>query len=148
MTRRRHQVNPTDSRRFQDWMYAAYDDYRAVELLRTDVTLHNMTAFHCQQCAEKALKGYILCRDNELVDGHNLTWLCKRAVRIDERFVQWLDESAVLNKYYIETRYPTDIPTEITDEEAEHIVEMTHQLFAYVTEDLEIADELENLEAY
>ena len=69
MTRRRH--NPTDSRRFQDWLNAAYDDLRAAELLIQDDTLHNATAFHCQQCAEKVLTGYILARDEQAVDGHN-----------------------------------------------------------------------------
>lgn len=148
MTRRRHRVNPSDSRRFQDWLNAAYDDYRAAELLRQDSTLNNMTAFHCQQCAEKALKGYILARDNEPVDGHNLTWLCKRAAHIDPSFTQWLDESAALNKFYIETRYPTDIPTEISDEQTESIADMTRQLFFYVAEELGVVDELDELEAY
>ena len=129
-------------------MNAAYDDYRAVELLRQDSTLNNMTAFHCQQCAEKSLKGYILAKDNQPVDGHNLTWLCKRAIRIDERFTQWLDESAALNKFYIETRYPTDIPTEISDEETARLAEMTRQLFFYVAEELGVVEQLDELEAY
>lgn len=129
-------------------MNAAYDDYRAVELLRQDSTLNNMTAFHCQQCAEKALKGFILARENQPVDGHNLTWLCKRATRIDGRFAQWLDESAALNKFYIETRYPTDIPTEISDEETACLVEMTRQLFFYVAGELGVVEELDELEAY
>ena len=146
MTRRRH--NPTDSRRFQDWLNAAYDVLRAAELLIQDDTLHNATAFHCQQCAEKVLKGYILARDEQAVDGHNLTWLCKRACRIDPEFSQWLDESAALNKFYIETRYPTDIPTEISDEQVGRLLEMTRQLFQYVVEGLNAWDELDELEAY
>ncbi|HIQ59722.1 MAG TPA: HEPN domain-containing protein [Candidatus Merdivicinus intestinavium] len=146
MTRRRH--NPTDSRRYQDWLNAAYDDLRAAELLLQDDTLNNATAFHCQQCAEKALKGYILARDNQAVDGHNLTWLCKRACRIDGEFTQWLDESAALNKCYIETRYPTDIPTEIPDEQAASLVEMTRQMFRYVADELNAWDELDEMEAY
>ncbi len=148
MTRRRHQPNPGDSRRYQDWMNAAYDDLRAAELLCQDSTLNNMTAFHCQQCAEKALKGYILARDGQPVDGHNLTWLCKRATRIDPEFGQWLDESAALNKFYIETRYPTDIPTEISDEQVGRIVGMTRSMFDYVADDLDVTDELDEFEAY
>ena len=129
-------------------MNAAYDDYRAVELLRQDSTLNNMTAFHCQQCAEKSLKGYILAKDNQPVDGHNLTWLCKRAIRIDERFTQWLDESAALNKFYIETRYPTDIPTEISDEETARLAEMTRRVFFFFAEGLRVVEPLDGLAAY
>ncbi len=146
MTRRRH--NPSDSRRYKDWINAAYDDYRAAQLLSKDDTLNNATAFHCQQCAEKALKGYILAESRQSVDGHNLTWLCRRAVSLDDSFREWLDESAALNRYYIETRYPTDIPTEISDEELHTILQMTERLFYYVADTLELTDTLDDFEAY
>ena len=146
MTRRRR--NPSDSRRFQDWINAAYDDYRAAQTLSKDDTLNNVTAFHCQQCAEKALKGFILARTRQAVDGHNLTWLCRRAVSLDDSFREWMDESAALNRYYIETRYPTDIPTEIDDEEIVSILRMTERLFYYVADTLELTDSLDDLEAY
>lgn len=74
----RHRSNPEDSRHFRDWVNAAYDDLRAAKLLLEDNTLNNCTAFHCQQCVEKALKSFILCRTHQTVDGHNLTWLCRR----------------------------------------------------------------------
>jgi HEPN domain-containing protein len=47
------------------------------------------------------------------VDGHNLTYLFRQAIRLDTHFTQWLEDSAVLNRFYIETRYPADIPLEI-----------------------------------
>lgn len=146
MTRCRN--NPFDSRRYQDWMNAAYDDYRAAKLLSGDNTLNNATAFHCQQCAEKALKGFILARTHQAVDGHNLTWLCRRAVSVDGSFREWMDESAALNRYYIETRYPTDIPTEISDEEMTRLLRMTERLFYYVADELGVTGSLDDLEAY
>ena len=42
MTRRGS--NPSDSRRYLDWINASYDDYRAAQLLSTDPTLHNATS--------------------------------------------------------------------------------------------------------
>ncbi len=72
----------------------------------TDDRCYNLSAFHCQQAIEKALKSYILLKSGLLVDGHNLTWLCKQAMRYDPKFSDWLDESAALNRCYIETRYP------------------------------------------
>ncbi len=146
MTRQRK--NPFDSRRYQDWMNAAYDDYRAAMLLSGDSTLNNATAFHCQQCVEKALKGYILAMTQQAADGHNLTWLCRRAISVNPSFSQWLDESAAFNRYYIETRYPTDIPTEISDEELDWLLEVMERLFYYVAGELGVTDSLDDLEAY
>ncbi len=146
MGRRRN--NPRDSRRFDDWLNAAYDDLRAAKLLSHDDTLNNATAFHCQQCVEKCLKGFILCRSGNAVDGHNLTWLCRRAVSLDDRFTQWMDESAMLNHYYIETRYPTDIPTEISDDQIPRMIWMADDIFTYVARELGVIDRLDLWEAY
>lgn len=143
---RRH--NSRDSRRYADWLNAAYDDLRAAQILSSDDTLNNATAFHCQQCVEKILKGFILFKSGNSVDGHNLTWLCRRAMALDQSFRQWMDESAKLNRYYIETRYPTDIPTEIEDQEVPLMLEMAQDIFSYVIDELNLADQLELWEAY
>ena len=137
-----------DSRRYADWINAAYDDLRAARTLAEDNTLNNVTAFHCQQCVEKALKGFILYRSGSSADGHNLTWLCRRAVSLDPGFSQWMDESVGLNRYYIETRYPTDIPTEIEDDRIPVLLSMTSSLFGYVSDQLKLTDQLELWEAY
>ena len=144
----RRRTNNRDSRRYTDWLNAAYDDLRAARALSKDDTLNNATAFHCQQCVEKALKGFILSRTGNGVDGHNLTWLCKRATSLDKRFSQWLDESAKLNKYYIETRDPTDIPTEIEDSYIPKVVSMTEDVFDYIVDRLGVRDQLDQWEAY
>ena len=125
MTRRRS--NPEDSRHYSDWVNAA---------------------FHCQQCAEKALKSFILYKTHQTVDGHNLTWLCRRAAELDDSFKQWLQESATLNRYYIETRYPTDIPTEISDATVYRLYKLTEEMFYYVTDEVGLTDRLDDLDAY
>lgn len=144
----RRRSNNRDSRRYNDWLNAAYDDLRAAKALSADDTLNNATAFHCQQCVEKALKGFILSRTGNGVDGHNLTWLCRRATELDKRFSQWIDESAKLNKYYIETRYPTDIPTEIEDSYIPRVVAMAEEIFDYIVDRLDVRDQLDKWEAY
>ena len=82
------------------------------------------------------------------MDGHNLTWLCRRATELDKRFSQWIDESAKLNKYYIETRYPTDIPTEIEDSYIPRVVAMAEEIFDYIVDRLDVRDQLDKWEAY
>ena len=74
---RRH--NAQDSRRYYDWLEHSSQDLIAAKILSEDDRCYPLAAFHCQQAIEKALKAYILLKSDVLVDGHNLTWLCRQA---------------------------------------------------------------------
>ncbi len=140
MSRRRGARN-SDSRRFYDWVYQACEDILAAKLLMQDDRCYKSSAFHCQQAIEKALKGYILLNTGALVDGHNLSWLCKQAMKYDSTFREWLDESAVLNKCYIETRYPTDLPFEFSEEQIRRAYQMAFDMFEFICR--QVDEELE-----
>lgn len=122
----------TDSKRYYDWIYHAWLDRMTAERLKNESLLYYTAAFHCQQCIEKALKGYLLFKSRKLMDGHNLTWLCKQAAMMDSGFIQWIDESAVLNRYYIETRYPADIPLEINGAQMESLMKMCRDMMDFI----------------
>jgi HEPN domain-containing protein len=126
----------SDSRRYFDWLFNANIDYLSAKHLIDDERCYSAVAFHCQQCIEKALKGYLLFKKNKLYDGHNLTWLCKQAVQIDEHFSQWLVKCANLNRYYIETRYPADIPLEIDTETVHDLIDSTAQMLNFISEQI------------
>lgn len=138
---RRRANNYTDSRRYYHWLDRAGEDMKAAGHLRQDEECYNNAAFHCQQSIEKALKAYILLKSNELVDGHNLTWLCKRAMKYDRAFSQWLDESAALNHCYIETRYPADIPLDITEEQIGRYYKMAGDMYGFICREVEEINE-------
>lgn len=121
-----------DSHRFDDWLSFAYEDLKSAELLINDEECHNACAFHCQQCIEKALKGYVLKKTKRRLDGHNLTWLCRQAVIINEEFRQWLDESATLNNFYIQTRYPSDVPLDVSIEQIGRLYKMADEMFDFI----------------
>ena len=121
-----------DSKRFYDWIYHAWLDRLAARELSAYPKLYLVSAFHCQQCIEKALKGFLLFKSHHLPDGHNLTWLCKQCALLDENFIDWIDESATLNRYYIETRYPADIPLEIGEADLDSLVEMSSVIMDYI----------------
>jgi HEPN domain-containing protein len=133
--RRREGIN--DSKKFYEWIDRAGEDLEAAKLLiNSDDTL-NAAAFHCQQCIEKALKGYILFKTRSHVDGHNLTWLCRQAMKNDQRFTEWLDESTALNRYYIETRYPSDIPFGLTREMVDSVYNMAVKMYKFICQEIE-----------
>ena len=122
----------TDSKRYFDWLYFACGDLMAAEMLVKDKRLYSAAAFHCQQCIEKALKAYLLFKNRKLFDGHNLTWLCKQAALTDSGFAVWIEKSTLLNRYYIETRYPADILLEINGTEIASIIESASDMLNFI----------------
>jgi HEPN domain-containing protein len=138
---RNKRARNSDSRRYFDWLEHANEDIEAAaKLVATGSTL-NAAAFHCQQCIEKALKGYILFKTHQHVDGHNLTWLCQQAMKIDKRFTEWLDESVALNRYYIETRYPADIPLKLDNVIVNNAYEMAHAMYHFICSQVYVDDD-------
>lgn len=122
----------SDSRRYFDWLYYAAIDLRAAKLLLDDDRCFNLVAFHCQQCAEKAFKGYLLWRRHRLYDGHNLPWLCKQAMAEDPHFEDRLQLASDINHYYIEARYPADFLLQLDSESASDLIVQTSDLLTFV----------------
>lgn len=124
--------NGRDSRCYYDWLEHASQDLIAAKILSEDDRCYRLSAFHCQQAIEKALKAYILLKSDVLVDGHNLTWLCRQAKKYDKGFHQWFDESADLNQCYVETRYPADIEREYTYKMVKNFYRMAKEMYQYI----------------
>ena len=125
--------NSSDSKRYFDWLFHANLDFLAAKNLINDERCYFAAAFHCQQCIEKALKAFLLFENRRLYDGHNLTWLCKQAIMKDPHFRQFLDESAWLNRYYIETRYPADIGLDITFDSMQKLLKITGEMLSFIS---------------
>jgi HEPN domain-containing protein len=68
-----------------------------------------ISSFHCQQCAEKSLKAYLLCKRIEFPFVHDLKTLCKLCITADDTFKTILDISASLTLYGVVSRYPREI---------------------------------------
>lgn len=125
-----------DSLYYYKWLDKALSDLQSARILLTWGGDPMAVAFHCQQAIEKALKGYLLFRLGRHFDGHNLTFLCRQAAACDPRFESYIDESAALNNYYIETRYPTDVPFVITETQEHKILSMAEDLFGVIRQEL------------
>ncbi len=126
----------SDSKRYYDWLFHAYQDLLAARMLIEDRRLFNPTVFHCQQAIEKSLKAFLLYKHRKLFDGHNLTWLCKQAALTDQSFTKWIGKSTLLNRFYIETRYPADIPEEIDRQLVEEILEATEDMMKFICDNI------------
>lgn len=145
MVRRR--VNPSDSKFYFEWLKSAQQDIHVASVLVNDAHGRNACAFHCQQAIEKALKAYMLLSSGRLLDGHNLTWLCRQAMKYDDEFEQWFDESASLNRYYIETRYPADIPLQLSHDDIKRVYKMAKNMYDFIGQQVD-EEEDELMEMY
>lgn len=134
---RRFSSNKHDSKKYYEWIDKASEDMICAQKLLDDERCYDIAAFHCQQAIEKALKAFLLLKTDKLYDGHNLSWLCKRAVSLDKFFCEWLDECVTLNRCYIETRYPTDTPRQFGDKELRTAYKMAMDMFMFICEQLD-----------
>jgi len=64
--------------------------------------------YHCQQAAEKALKGFLVWHDQPFPKAHDLGRLGKQAFDLDSTLEQLVDEVVELTKYAWIFRYPGD----------------------------------------
>lgn len=128
----RSSSHSTDSKRYYDWLYHACLDIMSARALMEDERLAKPVVFHCQQAMEKGLKAFLLYKHRKLFDGHNLTWLCKQAALTDQSFTKWIGRSTLMNRYYIETRYPADIPEEIARDFTKETLEATEEMMRLI----------------
>ena len=108
-----------DSLRYKDWFEKAIQDLRGAEILMEHDGGNNLVAFHCQQAMEKALKGWLLKNTGELLEGHSLVFLCRKAIFAGAPLKEVLRDCAYVNQFYIETRYPSDSYMPVSEGEAQ-----------------------------
>ena len=55
---------------------------------------------------------------------------------MDRTFMQWLEKSTSLNRFYIETRYPADIPLDIDTETMQDIMSSTTEMLDFICDQI------------
>ena len=68
-----------------------------------------IASYHCQQCAEKALKAFLIYKDIEPPKTHDLKLLCKMCIEHDESFSNIAIYCSNLTPYGISVRYPDEL---------------------------------------
>jgi HEPN domain-containing protein len=68
-----------------------------------------IACYHCQQSAEKALKGFLLSQNIEPPKIHDLQILCEMCIKQDASFNEIYEASSKLSPYGVVTRYPQEI---------------------------------------
>lgn len=105
-----------------EWLEKAREDLAAARRLLepTPTPIPAPAAFHCQQCAEKALKAALVSQDVEFRKVHNLTYLmdlCEEAKILETEDLR--EEVSRLAPFAVDERYPgarQDPPSEVVEE--------------------------------
>lgn len=94
---------------YRGWITKAKSDLHLAEkgVKGDDFTL-DTAIFHTQQCAEKALKGFLAYHEQPLLKTHDLLKLLEASCILDPEFVNLRLDAAVLSPFATEFRYPTD----------------------------------------
>jgi HEPN domain-containing protein len=107
-----------DEATFETWRLKAEEDFTAASILAEHGGPAATICFLCQQVAEKYLKGYLLLRRQPPKRIHHLDVLLEDCIALDDSFRGLVDHAVFLKRYYIESRYPDDLPEDVTPEEA------------------------------
>ena len=88
------------------WLAYAEDD---LEVSKAVINLPHISLvpvlFHAQQCAEKALKSYLIYHNIKFRKNHDLLELVNKCAEINDEFI-YLTQLAIELNPYAEVRYP------------------------------------------
>ena len=122
------------------WLEQAEEDLKWTRHLVREGAYH-IACFLAQQVAEKALKAFLYAQGREIVLGHSVERLCHEAAQYDQSFAAQAQRWAILDGYYVPTRYPNSLPGSIparvyTKEAAEEAAQLAGEVVALVKERL------------
>jgi HEPN domain-containing protein len=102
----------------QEWYKFAMTDFNSAKYL-CDMRPKplEIICYHCQQSAEKFLKGFLISNNVEAPKIHDLRRLCELCLNINNSFDSLKEICQNLNPYGVQPRYPDEIEILETDAE-------------------------------
>jgi len=94
------------------WIEQAIEDLKWAKDLAERGGYH-IACFLAQQVGEKALKAFLYAQGEEIVIGHSIERLCHYSAKFDADFLEHVKTWAILDGYYVPTRYPNSLPDSI-----------------------------------
>lgn len=121
-------------KRHEGWLFKAENDLKsAKKLISGDEWISDTAIFHAQQCAEKALKGFLSYKRKPIQKTHDIGYLVELCVELDYSFHKFAEDAALLTPLGTMFRYPDIVllpdPPDVTDaiERAEKILRFVQE---------------------
>ena len=123
----------------RQWLQKGGDDLRSAEYLSTmnHPTPDEIICFHCQQSAEKYLKGFLFLHDIEPPKTHDLNELLDMCLQINLTFSELSAKMHILKTYAVFPRYPNELG--ITGEDMKTAIQYAKYVQEFI---LKIIDEM------
>jgi HEPN domain-containing protein len=117
----------------KQWFSIADDDLKSAEYLATMryPRPEGIICFHCQQSAEKYLKGFLFRNNVDFPKIHDLIKLLELCEDVDARFLTILPKCNTLNRYSVIPRYPDE--PEIIPEDTANALHYAKDIRDFVT---------------
>jgi HEPN domain-containing protein len=116
----------------KNWLIKAKNDLFAAKQLSEEKEIYGDVAiYHCQQSAEKAIKGFLILHNQNFPRTHDIRLLVQLAISINSSFEAYQDTSELLTPYATEFRYPSDV-MEPTAEELEEALVKADEFFSFI----------------
>lgn len=116
----------------QEWFVKRDHDLANAEILYREHGFTDTIAFLIQQAVEKYLKGYLIAHGWALRKIHDLEQLLSEAMGIDQSFSSFLDAGRKITQYYIEARYPLDMPRDYSRDEIKKSLTEAQEIVAKI----------------
>lgn len=114
------------------WLLRASEDLRAG---RHDLTarppLCNDVAFHAQQCAEKAMKAFLVYHERPFRKTHNLTELGGAVAKVEPALSELMREASLMTEFAWRFRYPGD-QASVSESDAVQSIELAARVLEEV----------------
>jgi len=122
-------MEPEKAQEARAWFQKAVNDLRGADIdLAASPPLIEDALFHCQQAAEKAMKGFLTAHDRLFRKTHDLDELGRSCEGVDPNLAAVLGEARDLTVFAWEFRYPggTSVPSK---EEAQRALNTSRTVY-------------------
>ena len=116
----------------QEWFDKADNDLLFAKAGWKETNISSIACFLSQQVVEKYLKGFLTSRAIEPERTHNLTKLLKGCIKIDRNFERFIKQCEIMNKYYIESRYPLDMPQNYSKKQVKEAFKTAENIIFFI----------------
>ena len=115
----------------KEWFHVANSDLASAEFLQNMQPVPvEIICYHCQQAAEKYLKGYLAWQGEAIKKTHDLTLLNKLCRKYDEDFGKINEDCLMLTDFGVNVRYP--FPIDIGEADMVLAIKRTQKIRTFV----------------
>lgn len=100
-------MNDATRAEVREWLAISRRDLEAARALALHgKAFREIVLYHCQQCAEKAVKGFLTFYQIKFPKTHDVALLLRLAGDVEDSYLHWEDQAEALTDYATAYRYP------------------------------------------